>query len=106
MGISIYLVLPYTQVNVKLNNLQRRRLRANFARKSLFLIVKISWNSIIQLHLVKLPKRPHSQAKDKIHSIWMTPTKEAVEAFDLFVATYQSKYPNTVRYLKKDAMCC
>jgi transposase-like protein len=53
--------------------------------------------------LDKLPKRLHGEAKDKIHQIWMAPTKAAAEeAFDLFVATYQAKYPKAVACLKKD----
>ena len=53
--------------------------------------------------LDKLPKRLHSQAKDKLHQIWVAPTKEAAEeAFDLFVTTYRAKYPKAVACLKKD----
>ena len=53
--------------------------------------------------LDKLPKRLHGEAKDKIHQIWMAPTKQAAEeAFDLFVTTYQAKYPKAVQCLKKD----
>jgi hypothetical protein len=41
----------------------------------------------------KLPKRLEPEAKDKIHQIWMAPTKlDADKAFDLFVATYEAKY--------------
>lgn len=53
--------------------------------------------------LDKLPKRLHGEAKDKIHQIWMAPTKQAAgEAFDLFVTTYPAKYPKAVACLKKD----
>lgn len=53
--------------------------------------------------LDKLPKRLHGEAKDKIHQIWMAPTKKAAEeAFDLFVTTYQAKYPKAAACLKKD----
>ena len=53
--------------------------------------------------LDKLPKRLHGQAKDKLHQIWMAPTKQAAEeAFDLFVQTYQAKYPRAVNCLTKD----
>jgi len=53
--------------------------------------------------LDKLPKRLHGEAKDKIHQVWMAPTKQAAEeAFDLFVTTYQAKYPKAVQCLKKD----
>lgn len=44
--------------------------------------------------LDKLPKRLQPEAKEKLHAIWMASTKaEAGKAFDLFVSTYQAKYP-------------
>ena len=44
--------------------------------------------------LDKLPKRLQSQAKDMLHQIWMAPTRQQAEqAFDLFLATYEAKYP-------------
>jgi len=53
--------------------------------------------------LDKLPKRLQSQAKDKLHQIWMAETKpEANRAFDLFLNTYAAKYPQAVECLKKD----
>jgi len=53
--------------------------------------------------LDKLPKRLQSQAKDMLHEIWMAPTRqEAEEAFDLFLATYQAKYPAATTCLEKD----
>jgi transposase-like protein len=53
--------------------------------------------------LDKLPKRLQAQAKDKLHQIWMAPTKKAAhQAFDLFVSTYQAKYPGSAECLKKD----
>jgi len=53
--------------------------------------------------LDKLPKRLHGRAKDQLHAIWMAPTqKEAAAALDLFVQTYQAKYPNAVHCLEKD----
>jgi transposase-like protein len=53
--------------------------------------------------LDKLPKRLQPEAKDKIHQIWMAPTKvDADKAFDLFVATYQAKYPKATECLSKD----
>jgi transposase-like protein len=53
--------------------------------------------------LDKLPKRLQSQAKDKLHQIWMAPTRRAAEeAFDLFVDTYEAKYPHATECLKKD----
>jgi transposase-like protein len=53
--------------------------------------------------LDKLPKRLQPEAKDKIHQIWMAPTKvDADQAFDLFVATYDAKYPKATECLSKD----
>jgi putative transposase len=53
--------------------------------------------------LDKLPKRLQPEAKEKIHAIWMAPTKaDADQAFDLFVATYQAKYPQATECLSKD----
>jgi len=53
--------------------------------------------------LDKLPKRLQPEAKQKLHQIWMAPTKaDADQAFDLFVATYQAKYPKATECLAKD----
>jgi putative transposase len=53
--------------------------------------------------LDNLPKRLHAEAKDKLHAIWMAPTKaDADKAFDLFVATYEAKYPKATTCLSKD----
>ena len=53
--------------------------------------------------LDKLPKRLPSEAKDKIHQIWMAPGRvSANEAFDLFIKTYEAKYPQAVECLMKD----
>ncbi len=53
--------------------------------------------------LDKLPKRLQPEAKGKLHDIWMADTREhANQAFDLFVATYQGKYPKAVECLLKD----
>jgi putative transposase len=53
--------------------------------------------------LDKLPKRLHSQAKDKLHQIWMAPgRKQANKAFDLFIQTYEAKYPKATQCLAKD----
>ena len=53
--------------------------------------------------LDKLPKRLQPEAKEKLHAIWMAPTKaEAEAAFDLFVATYQAKYDKATACLWKD----
>jgi putative transposase len=53
--------------------------------------------------LDKLPKRLRTQAKGMLHEIWMAPTKDdANRAFDLFVETYQAKYPKATGCLEKD----
>jgi len=53
--------------------------------------------------LDSLPKRLQPEAKEKIHNIWMAATRaEADRAFDLFVATYQAKYPKATGCLSKD----
>ncbi len=53
--------------------------------------------------LDKLPKRLRNEAKDKLHQIWMSPGRGAAgQAFDLFVATYQAKYPRAVECLQRD----
>jgi len=53
--------------------------------------------------LDNLPKRLQAEAKDKLHQIWMAPGRAAAEeAFDLFVSTYQAKYPCAVECLQKD----
>jgi transposase-like protein len=53
--------------------------------------------------LDKLPKRLQSEAKEKIHEIWMASTRaEAEKAFDLFLKTYEAKYPKATQCLAKD----
>jgi putative transposase len=53
--------------------------------------------------LDKLPKRLQPAAKDKLHQIWMAETKaDAEQAFDLFLASYQAKYPKATDCLNKD----
>ena len=53
--------------------------------------------------LDKMPKRLQPEAKDKLHQIWMAPgRKQAHDAFDLFVETYEAKYPKAVACLEKD----
>jgi transposase-like protein len=53
--------------------------------------------------LDKLPKRLQPEAKDKLHQIWMAATKaDADQAFDLFLTTYQAKYPKATDCLAKD----
>lgn len=54
--------------------------------------------------LDKLPKRLQLEAKEKLHAIWMAETREdAGKAFDLFIATYQTKYPKATECLTKDS---
>ena len=53
--------------------------------------------------LDKLPKTLQSEAKDKLHQIWMAPgRKQANQAFDLFIQTYEAKYPKATQCLAKD----
>jgi transposase-like protein len=53
--------------------------------------------------LDKLPKGVQPKAKAALHAIYMAGTKaEAERAFDLFVATYEAKYPKAVECLAKD----
>ena len=53
--------------------------------------------------LDKLPKRLQPEAKQKLHEIWMADTREnAHRAFDLFLATYEAKYPKACECLAKD----
>ena len=53
--------------------------------------------------LDKMPKRLQPEAKNRIHQIWMAPTREAAhEAFDHFAEIYQAKYPKAVECLQKD----
>jgi transposase-like protein len=53
--------------------------------------------------LDKLPKRLQPEAKDKLHQIWMAETRtDAEQAFDLFLTTYQAKYPKATECLAKD----
>ena len=53
--------------------------------------------------LDKLPKRLQPDAKGKLHQIYLADTREAAhEAFDLFVSTYEAKYPKATACLTKD----
>lgn len=53
--------------------------------------------------LNKLPKSAQPKAKQALQEIWMAETKENAEAaFDLFIKTYEDKYPGTVQCLLKD----
>ena len=50
-----------------------------------------------------LPKGEQPRAKDALHQIWMAATKANAEsAFDLFVATYEAKFPKATACLVKD----
>ncbi len=53
--------------------------------------------------LDKLPKRVQRKAKPALHDVWQAETREQAEkAFDLFVETYEPKYPRAVACLVKD----
>ncbi len=53
--------------------------------------------------LNKLPKHLQPKAKSDLHQIWMADTQENAHlAFNLFVQTYQSKYPKAAECLNKD----
>ncbi len=53
--------------------------------------------------LDKMPKRLQAQAKAMLHEIWMSDTRQnANKAFDLFLKTYQAKYPKACACLSKD----
>ncbi len=53
--------------------------------------------------LNKLPKALQAKAKAMLHEIWMAETrKEAQKAFDLFVKTFEAKYPKATECLAKD----
>jgi putative transposase len=53
--------------------------------------------------LASLPKSLPSKAKADLQAIWMAPTRrEAHQAFDRFIATYQAKYPKATDKLVKD----
>jgi len=50
-----------------------------------------------------LPKGEQPRAKEALHQIWMAATRgEAHRAFDLFVKTYEAKYPKAASCLVKD----
>jgi transposase-like protein len=53
--------------------------------------------------LNKLPRGQQVSAKNILHEIWMSATKEhAIKAMEKFVATYHAKYPKAVECLIKD----
>ena len=50
-----------------------------------------------------LPKLSQPKAKAAIHDIWQAETKaDAEKAFDLFIKTYEPKYPKATLCLQKD----
>jgi putative transposase len=50
-----------------------------------------------------LPKSSQAKAKQALHAIWQAETKVAAEkAFDLFINTYEPKYPKATTCLQKD----
>jgi len=53
--------------------------------------------------LDKMPKDVQPKAKGMLHDIYLAETKaEAEKAFDLFVKTYEAKYPKATECLSKD----
>jgi transposase-like protein len=53
--------------------------------------------------LDKLPKSVQPRAKDNLHQIWMSETKDAAEkAFQHFIDSYEAKYPKATECLLKD----
>jgi transposase-like protein len=53
--------------------------------------------------LDKMPKSLHEKAKAMLQEIWMAATRqEASKAFDLFVQTFEAKYPKAVECLVRD----
>jgi transposase-like protein len=50
-----------------------------------------------------LPRSVQPKAKQAVQAIWMAATQaEAVKAFDLFITTYEAKYPKAAECLAKD----
>jgi putative transposase len=53
--------------------------------------------------LNKLPRHLHAKATTMLHDIWMAETRaQAIKAFDLFVATFEAKYPKATDCLEND----
>ena len=53
--------------------------------------------------LNKMPKHLQAKTKEMLHNIWMAETKaQAEKAFDVFVETFQAKYPKATECLSKD----
>jgi len=54
--------------------------------------------------LDKFPKSLQPTAKDKIHQMYLAPTKAAaLKSFDAFISLYDAKYPKACECLRKDA---
>ncbi len=53
--------------------------------------------------LDKMPKKVQPKAKSMIHEMYMAPTKkDALKAYDLFIKTFEAKYPKAVNCLTKN----
>jgi transposase-like protein len=53
--------------------------------------------------LDKLPKRVQPHAKTLLHEMYLAPTKrDALNAYDVFLKTYEAKYPKACECLRKD----
>lgn len=53
--------------------------------------------------LDKMPKSVQGRAKEMIHEIYMSPRKlEGIRAFEMFLGTYEDRYPKACECLKKD----
>jgi putative transposase len=53
--------------------------------------------------LDKLPKSVQPKAKEMLHAIYLAPSRaEAEKGFDLFLRTYEAKYPKATECLAKD----
>jgi transposase-like protein len=53
--------------------------------------------------LDKMPKRLQAKAKSMIHEMYLAPTrKDALAAFDVFLETFEAKYPKASECLTKD----
>jgi len=53
--------------------------------------------------LDKLPQELQAQAKQRLQAIWMAPDRQrATMAFNLFIATYEAKYPKAAECLAQD----
>jgi len=53
--------------------------------------------------LNKMPRGLQAKARSMVHEIWQAPTKVAAQkAFDLFIETFEAKYPKAAECLKKD----